>query len=134
MRTPVVWSFALGNLALAGLLAFMVSQGLSLRWWVVDAPIAAVVLLWTVAAVELLRGGRRRLQWLRISATCALCLGLTVIAALSASVSYLSGVQGHLGPRSAMQLLFGIVAIVPYFVIYPSLQLVWVFKQRQRDR
>ena len=127
-----MWCFAVANLVLAILLALGVFGGLTARAWMVDGPVGCVVLLWSVTALELLRGGRFRLRWLRISAWCSLSLGLAVIAALSVSISYLSGVHGDLGERGALQMLFVIVAAVPYLVIYPALQLAWV--QGRTDR
>ena len=61
-----------------------------------------------------------------------LAVGLLTVAVLSLSAAYLSGTLGNLGKGGALTLTLVIALAVPYFLLYPSVQLLWVHARRTR--
>lgn len=131
-RSLVSRSFAIGNVLLAAFLVWGTFGGLSARDLWVDAPAVMLALLLCASALGLLRNAPWALALLRACASIELLIGMVAIAALALSVSYLFGTHSDLGRSGALSMTVVIALLLPYLVVYPVLQLLWVYgKQRQ---
>jgi hypothetical protein len=62
----------------------------------------------------------------RIVSAVVLGLGLLLVLVLAATASYLSGIYGPVGKGGAMVLVFVAVLAVPYLVVLPGAQLLYL--------
>ncbi|MDD9943204.1 MAG: hypothetical protein OXU20_19345 [Myxococcales bacterium] len=129
--TVGLW-FGLGNIVVATILLWAVFGGLPTRWYVVDVPAVLLGTLWLVSGGALLVRLPISLVLLRVSAMAGLVVGLLAVAVLSLSAAYLSGTLGNLGRGGALTLTLVIALAVPYFLLYPSVQLLWVHARSSR--
>jgi hypothetical protein len=122
-------AFAIMNLLIAGLVLVGLFAGLPERWPVVDAPGTLIAALLVASSVALMR--ERSWSWtvVRVAAAALLALGLLTVGALTLTLSFLSGVVGPAGAGGVV--LFGMVIalVLPYLVVYPAVQLVWVARR-----
>jgi hypothetical protein len=130
-RSATTWTFAIGNALLAALVLGGVFGGLGVRWWIVDVPSIAVSVLLLGSAFGLAGATRWALPALRACAVVELALGLMTLAGLVVSVVYLTSVHGEIGRSGTVTLLLGVTLLLPYLVVYPSVQLLWLHRQRQ---
>lgn len=124
-------SFGVADLLTGALVGGGVFVALPGRWWPVDVPAALLVALELSAGVALLArtGWAERLA--RTACVVALSLGLSTVTLLAVTASWLSGVYGPVGRGGAIVLaLVGLLAL-PYVVVLPAVQLVWL---RPRSR
>lgn len=122
------WAFAFGNfLSAAGFVG--VFAALPARYWAVDVPTLLLCVLSAASAVGLARKTRWWPRALRASAFCELVAGLAALAALALAVSYLGGVHGELGNMTVGFWIAGSLLLLPYLIVYPALQLVWLHAQ-----
>jgi hypothetical protein len=131
---PVRLTFACANALLAIALLFGVFGALPVRYWPVDAASSLLAIVLLISAYGVLRRSAWHLRALRVSAVCELSLGLTAIAALVLGVVYLGGVHGGVGRTALTVALAGSAFLVPYLVIYPVLQLIWIHHTQQSTR
>ena len=118
--------FGAVNLASAVLVYLGVFEGLPARWWPIDTA-AAIVFVALVAGAVGLFGDARWGRWAaRIASLVALAAGLVLVSMTAVTVSYLSGIYGPVGRGGA--LILGLVAAMalPYLVVLPAAQLVWL--------
>lgn len=127
--TATATAFAIGNISVALLVAGGVFLALPWRWWVVDAPACLAVVLLLASSVGLLMGKPWGARVLRASAAFLLVAGLALIAALTLAIAFLSGVHGVLGQGVAVGYLVLVAIVVPYLVVFPGVQLVWVHQR-----
>ena len=128
------WGFGLGNLAIGATLASAVFIGLPARSPIVDLPVIALTALMLASAGALLTRRSFGLSLLRVSALAGLVLGLGLVAALALSAAYLSGIHGDAGRRGALTLTLVMALAVPYLLLYPCVQLLWVHVERSAGR
>ncbi|MDP9034331.1 MAG: hypothetical protein M3O50_05960 [Myxococcota bacterium] len=126
--------FGIANLATAGLLAFGVFVGLPGRWWVVDVPAAVLVVFELASGVGLLGGQSWAAFAARVSSVAALACGLLAVSMLAVSASWLAGVYGAVGRGGAVILALVAALVVPYAVILPSVELMWLRRGPGRER
>jgi hypothetical protein len=127
--------FAVANAITAAVLLFGVFAGLPDRWLWVDVPAVVMALLLLVASVALLRPGRATFGIVRAAASVVLALGLVATGGLTLAAAFLSGVLGEIGRTGFVVFVIVIALVVPYLVVFPSVQLVWAFRQfRERER
>jgi hypothetical protein len=69
----------------------------------------------------------------RIAAVIALVVGLGLVSALSLTASYLSGIYGPVGRGGALILILVAALALPYLVVLPAVQLVWLGPLRRTD-
>jgi hypothetical protein len=118
--------FGIADLLTATVVGLGVFVALPARWWPVD--VAAAVL----AALELAAGAglMARTAWgeraARAASAVALALGLFVVTVLAVTASWLSGVYGPVGAGGAVIPTLVGVMILPYLVVLPVVQLVWL--------
>jgi hypothetical protein len=120
------------NLVSAMLLGVGVFLGLPDRYLPVDAGAVLLILLLSIAGVGLLAGARWSQQVATVAASATLGLGLLLIALLSISASYLAGIYGPVGRGGAVIFVLVIALAVPYLVVLPAAQLVWLARARSR--
>ena len=127
-------SFASINALLATAVLFGVFGALPVRYWMVDVSSALMAALLLISAYGLWRRSRWDLRALRVSAACELALGLSAVAALVLGVVYLGGVHGTVGRTASIVAVLGTALLLPYFIIYPSLQLLWIHRATESAR
>jgi hypothetical protein len=130
-RSSITWAFAIGNALLAVVMLAGVFGGLGTRWWVVDVPSVGVAGLLLLSSFGLARATRWAATALRACALVELCVGLLAIAALGVSAAYFGGVHGELGRSGLMTFILGMTLLLPYLIVYPSVQLLWLHRQQQ---
>jgi hypothetical protein len=123
-RAAVV--FGVADLVTGALVLFGVFVALPARWAPVDVPAAIL------GALELAAGGAllARTAWAerlaRATGAVALALGLFAVSLLAVTASWLSGVYGPVGAGGAIILALVAVMVLPYLVVLPVVQLVWL--------
>jgi hypothetical protein len=132
-RRVVAIVFGAVNLVSAVLVYLGVFEGLPARYWPVDI-VAAVVFLALVAGAVGLFGNARWGRWAaRIAAVVALAAGLAVVSTTAVTASYLSGIYGPVGRGGALILTLVTAMALPYLVVLPAAQLVWLGPWRRAD-
>ena len=118
--------FGVADLVSAAVIYLGVFQGLPSRWWLVDGGAVVVIALFGGAGLGLM--GRAswapKVAW--IASAVSLVFGILLVATLALTASFLSGIYGPVGRGGA--LILGLVAAlaVPYLVVLPAAQLVWL--------
>ncbi len=122
-RGAVAFGFA--NV-LAGAVVALGLRGLPSRWLPVDVAAAALVGLEVASGVGLLSGVRWSAGLARVASAVALALGLGCVTALGLTASWLRGIYGPVGSGGAM--ILGLVAalVLPYLVVLPLAELLWL--------
>jgi hypothetical protein len=62
----------------------------------------------------------------RVASTVTLVLGLLLVGTLAVTVSYLRGIYGPVGRGGALILTLVTALVLPYLVVLPAVQLVWL--------
>lgn len=118
--------FGTANIVTAALLAFGVFVALPARWWPVDAPAGALIALEVASGIALLL----RLSWAaraaRVCSATTLACGLLAVTSLGVSASWLAGVYGSVGQGGAIILALVAALVLPYAVVLPAVELVWL--------
>jgi hypothetical protein len=127
-------AFGIFDLFAAGLVALGVFAGLPARYWVVDVGALVIMLVQVAGGVGLLgrfAWGQAVARW---ASLVTLGLGLAVIAALSFSLSYLLAIYGPVGRGGAIVFALVIALALPYLVVLPAGQLIWLGPRRAVTR
>jgi hypothetical protein len=121
--------FGIANIVTAILIYVGVFEGLPARDWLVDSGSALVLMLFAASGVGLLVETRWAHRAALVASLVSLVLGLLLVATLSLTASYLSGVYGPVGRGGA--LILGLIAAMalPYLVVLPLVELVWLARQ-----
>jgi len=106
---------------------------LPVRWWPVDLPTVVLAALFGVSAFGLAAKAWWGPILLKVSASVCLALGLSAVAALSSTAAFLTGIHGNLGKNGALIAAFVIGLVLPYLVIYPCAQLLWLHRQTRES-
>jgi hypothetical protein len=123
--------FGVGNLATAALLVLGVFVSLPARWWPVDTAAAGLTGLEVISGVALLADARLARRLGAVAAAVALALGTGVVTTLAITASWLAGVYGPVGRGGALILVLVSALALPYFVVWPAIQLVWMRPEGQ---
>jgi hypothetical protein len=118
--------FGVANLGVAILVAFCVFRALPTRWWVVDSGAAVLSSLLAASGVLLLAKSRHAERVTRIAAMVALAIGLATIAVLAATAAWLWGVYAPIGRGGAILFVLVLLLVVPYVVVLPAVELLWI--------
>ena len=132
-RDPIRLTFAIGNVLFALLLCAGVFLALPVRFWPVDVLGAALAVVLLVSAVGLWLNARWRGPALRASALAQLAIGLIVFAALALAVTYLGGTYNQVGRAALSAWIVSSVLLIPYLIVYPTLQLLWLRREERRE-
>jgi hypothetical protein len=131
-RGPLAIVFGVANVLTAVLLLFGVFVALPARWWPVDTGASVLVALELASGIALVRGADWAPRIAMVACVVALALGLTTVSVLAATASWLSGVYGPVGKGGAIVLaLVGALAL-PYVVVLPAVQLLWLRARSER--
>jgi hypothetical protein len=118
--------FGFADLATAALIYVGVFQGLPTRWWPIDAAAVVLIALFASAGLGLLgqASWAPKVAW--VASAVSLVLGVLLVATLALTAGFLSGIYGPVGRGGA--LILGLVAALslPYLVVLPAAQLVWI--------
>lgn len=118
--------FGIANLVAALLVVYGVFGALPARYWLIDGLASFVSLALGLSAFGLLR----RTSWgslaARGAAAIVLALGLLLVAALAITASYLRGIYDQVGHGGAVILLLVAALVLPYLVVLPAAQLLWL--------
>lgn len=122
---------AVCDIVTAILIAAGVFVGLPARWWLVDAGAVILIALLGAAGIGLLMRASWGEKVARSASIAALAFGLGLVATLALTASYLRGIYGPVGRGGALILLLVAALAIPYLLVFPSLQLVWLGAQRK---
>jgi hypothetical protein len=126
--------FGIANLVTSGVVVLGVFVGLPARWAPVDAAAAALAALELAGGVGLIMAAPWAARLARAACAVALALGLGLVSTLALTASWLSGVYGPVGFGGAVVLSMVAVLALPYLVVLPAVQLVWLGPSRQSPR
>ena len=100
------------------------------RFWALDVPLVTIALVELVSAVGLLA----KLPWafrvLRVAAWLSFVLGLLVVSLILLTIVFLRGIHGDYGLAALAVSALIIALLVPYTVVLPALELLWLKRQR----
>jgi hypothetical protein len=132
-RDRSVWGPVFGVVdILSALLVYLgVWQGLPARYWPIDLTGTAILLLLAVAGLGLLTRASWGATFARIASMVTLALGLLLMATLAITASYLSGIYGPVGRGGALILVLVAALSLPYLVVLPAAQLLWIGRWRR---
>jgi hypothetical protein len=117
---------AAANVLTASLVLFGVFVALPARWWPVDTGAVVVAAVETCAAIGVVARAPWGHRVARVASTVALGAGLATVTTLALTASWLSGVYGPVGKGGAIVLGFVALTILPYLVVLPVVELVWL--------
>jgi len=126
------WTIGAAKAVTAALVALGVFAGLPARWWPVDVPAAVLVALEAAAAFGLFSGARWAANAARFGAAVALALGALAVSCLAVTATWLSGVYGAVGRGGAIVLALVAALVLPYLVVLPAAQLLWLGSSGRR--
>jgi hypothetical protein len=126
--------FGIANGIATLLLAAGVFAGLPARFWPVDVGAAALTALLAASGAGLLLRASWAARVARAAALVALAVGLVLVATLALTASYLSGIYGPVGRGGAFILVLVAALALPYLVILPAAQLVWLGPRGKGER
>ncbi|MGO9833584.1 MAG: hypothetical protein ACLP1X_05155 [Polyangiaceae bacterium] len=118
--------FGIANLLTGALVALGVFAGLPSRWAPVDLAALGLIGLELASAVGLISAAPWAARVSRVACGSALALGLLAITLLAVTASWLSGIYGPVGRGGAIVLALVAALALPYLVVLPVVQLVWL--------
>jgi hypothetical protein len=119
-------TFGVADLLTAALVAFGVFVALPSRWWPVDTGAAILAGLDAAAGAALLAKAPWAETAARAASAFALAAGLLTVTLLAVTASWLSGIYGPVGKGGALVLALVAALALPYVVVLPLVQLVWL--------
>jgi hypothetical protein len=119
-------AFGVADLLTAVLVMVGVFMGLPARWAPVDVPAIVLIAFKLVSGVSLIVRSRWAPRMATVGAALALALGLALVTGLALTASWLSGVYGSVGQGGALLLTLVAALALPYLVVLPVVQLVWL--------
>jgi hypothetical protein len=122
----VARAFGVVNLVAAAVVLFAVFGALPARWWLVDGGAVVLAALLAAAGVGLVAQKPWAERVARAASIAVLAIGLVFIATLALTASYLAGVYGPVGRGGAVILTLSAALAIPYLVLLPAAQLVWL--------
>jgi hypothetical protein len=123
-RATVV--FGVANLATALLVGAGVFVCLPARWAPVDLVAGLVTVLELTSGIGLLARARWASGVARAAGALTLVVGLGLVTTLAVTASWLSGVYGPVGAGGGLILALVAALAVPYLVVLPCVELVWI--------
>jgi hypothetical protein len=118
--------FGVANLLTAAVVALGVFAGLPSRWAPVDLAALVLTALELASAAGLLLRAPWAARVSRVACASALALGLLAVTLLAVTASWLSGIYGPVGRGGAIVLALVAALALPYLVVLPVVQLVWL--------
>ncbi len=118
--------FGAANVVTAVLVAFGVFVALPSRWLPVDVAAAALAGLQLFSGAGLIGAAGWAPKVARAASAVALALGLFTVSVLAVTASWLGGVYGPVGKGGSIVLALVAALAMPYLVVLPLAQLVWL--------
>jgi hypothetical protein len=127
-RTRKPWSrlFGAADLAAACVVLLGVFAGLPARWLPIDLAAGLLGALFLASGVALIANHRAGPVLARAAAFAALGVGMVLVLGLGVSASWLAGVYGPVGRGGALLLVLVAALVVPYLLLLPAAQLLWL--------
>jgi len=104
------------------------------RFWALDVPAAIIALVELVSAVGLLGRLPWALRALTVSAWVSFVLGLTIVSLIVITITFVRGIHGDFGVGALIVSSLIVALLVPYTVVLPALELLWLKRQRAESR
>lgn len=104
------------------------------RFWALDVPLSSIALVELVSAVGLLAKLPWALRALTVSAWVSFVLGLLVVSLILLTLVFVRGIHGDYGAAALAVSGLIIALLVPYTVVLPALELLWLKRQRAEPR
>ncbi|MEO6574440.1 MAG: hypothetical protein ABIP89_11410 [Polyangiaceae bacterium] len=117
---------AVSDIVTALLIAVSVFVALPSRWWPVDVGAVLLIALLGAAGVGLLAKASWAEKVARSASIASLVMGFALVATLALTASYLRGIYGPVGRGGALILALVAALVIPYLLVFPSLQLLWL--------
>jgi hypothetical protein len=118
--------FGVADLLTAVLVLVGVFMALPARWAPVDVPAAALIVVKLASGLSLIARAHWAPRLATMGAALALVLGLGLVTTLALTASWLSGVYGPVGQGGALLLTLVAALALPYLVVLPAAELVWL--------
>jgi len=118
--------FGVADLLTAALVTVGVFMGLPARWAPVDVTASVLIVMKLASGVLLVARAHWAPRMATLGAALALALGLALVTSLALTASWLSGVYGPVGRGGALLLTLVAALALPYLVVLPVVQLVWL--------
>lgn len=133
-RAGIRIGFGIANLFVAVLAYGGIFRGLPSRWLPVDLAGVVVIALMASSGLALVLDRRGALPLARVAAFVVLGIGMLLFAALVLTASWLAGVYGPIGRGGAA--IFALVAalVLPYTIVVPAAELLWIGALRAKPR
>jgi len=126
-------AFGIANVVAAAVALFGVFVALPTRWMPVDAGSLVVGALLAASGAGLIANKPWASKVARAASFAVLAVGLAFVALLAMTASYLSGIYGPVGRGGAVILVLVAALALPYLVILPAAQLVWLGPREKRE-
>ena len=123
-------TFGVLNAASALVLLIGVFGVVEPRFWALDVPAAIIALVELVSAVGLLARLPWALRALTVSAWVSFVLGLLIVSLIVVTIAFLRGIHGDYGLAALAVSALIVALLVPYTVVLPALELLWLKRQR----
>ncbi|HKO47105.1 MAG TPA: hypothetical protein VJV79_05240 [Polyangiaceae bacterium] len=123
-------TFAVLNAVSALILLLGVFGVVEPRFWALDVPAALIALALLVSTVGLLGRLPWALRALEVAAWVSFVLGLTVVSLVVITIVFLRGIHGDYGLGALLISTLIVLLLVPYTVVLPALELLWLKRQR----
>jgi hypothetical protein len=129
-RAAVV--FGLAHLITAAVVVLGVFAGLPSRWIPVDLATSVLTMVQLASAYGLLARTRWAATVSRVAAMLGLLVGLSLVTALAVTATWLSSIYGPVGRGGAIVMALVAALALPYLVVLPVLELVWLRPPAER--
>jgi hypothetical protein len=103
-----------------------VFQGLPSRYLPIDLAAGLVIALLLAGGIGLFLQRRWAFDVARLGSWITLVLGLALVSTLAVTASYLAGIYGPVGRGGAIIMTLAAALGLPYLVVLPVTQLVWL--------
>ena len=100
------------------------------RFWALDVPATLIAAAQLASAVSLLARLRWALRALALAAWVSFVLGLVIVFLIVLTMLFLRGIHGDYGVAAMAVSGLVVALLVPYIVILPALELLWLKRQR----
>jgi hypothetical protein len=104
------------------------------RFWALDVPLTLIALVELVSAVALLANLPWALRALTVAAWASFVLGLLVVSMILLTIVFLRGIHGDYGVAALAVSALIVALLVPYTLVLPALELLWLKRQRVESR
>jgi hypothetical protein len=104
------------------------------RFWALDIPAALIALVELVSAVGLLARQPWALRALEVAAWLTFGLGLLIVSLIAITIVFLRGIHGEYGLGALLVSGLIVALLVPYTVVLPAVELLWLKRQRAESR